>query len=114
MLDRVFVRLFIQVIILLYYLIDLVSFCGGVGDRLGWFCCVSGTAARRQQQQGSFAGEGWCWWLWVGCAGAAYGGVVGPFSGVATGACSPGSRDGGGSGPSHSRWPRLVVGRVAV
>ncbi|KAG5515191.1 hypothetical protein RHGRI_036284 [Rhododendron griersonianum] len=46
--------------------------------------------------------------MWVGCGGAACCGVVGPFFGVATGACSLGSEDGGGSGPSHSRSLRLV------
>lgn len=35
--------------------------------------------------------------------GAACGRVVEPFSGVATGDCSLGSGNGGGSDPSHSR-----------
>ncbi|KAI8534204.1 hypothetical protein RHMOL_Rhmol10G0070900 [Rhododendron molle] len=40
----------------------------------------------------------------LGWGGAACGGVVGLVSGVAIGACSPGSGDGGGSGSSHSGW----------
>ncbi|KAI8549823.1 hypothetical protein RHMOL_Rhmol06G0055300 [Rhododendron molle] len=50
----------------------------------------------------------------VDCGGATCGGVVGPFSWIAIGACSPGSWDSGGNNPSQSRWPRLVVGWVAV
>lgn len=45
----------------------------------------------------------------VGSGGAACSGEVRPFFGAIRGACSPGSGNGGGSGPSHSRWLRWVV-----